>query len=216
VLREIVVPLWIILVGRQYRGKLSFVPAPGAPPPTTSKPHRVLADGRVEIEDSFAMVQVCERAPRAQPGSPSAWAHTSRRAGVQPAVDRARRAVRARGRARRRALRDRDVARQLDALAAAQALPRGASIGRRPTASPACVRDLLAACAHRCSRSPQAESGNHIHSAAVEIYWAREAELRPAAAPVGSIALDGEAHGYPERVGIRCLPAAARVHGARV
>lgn len=56
-----------------------------------------------------------------------------------------------------------------------------------------------------------AESGTHTSHAAVELYWATEATIAPAAGPcgLGNIAVDGELL-PPSRVELRCEPSALR------
>ena len=56
----LIVPAWIILNARKYRGRVSFTPHKSQGPLPQDKPHtRDAASGRVHIDGEFNLVQVC-------------------------------------------------------------------------------------------------------------------------------------------------------------
>ena len=155
VLRDVVVPAWIIWTHRTYRGKVAFMPVTGEPRPTRA--HRVRAsDGWVEIEDSFCLVHCCNL--------PWISHDTQCAPGSAPADGRI-----------------------------ALLLMRNAT-----------RRDLI-------SMFLNSQSGDHVAHPAVELYWALDATIEPEPEPVGSIAIDGEAVGYPRLTRLTSWPSATSI-----
>jgi len=56
-----------------------------------------------------------------------------------------------------------------------------------------------------------AASGNHVKMDFIEMYRATEVTIEPESTPIGSIAVDGEAMGYPKKVTVKSLPGATKV-----
>jgi diacylglycerol kinase family enzyme len=153
-LRELLVPLWIILRKSSYRGVVSFKPSPGEPLPTRA--HQLRGDGWVSLRDDFCLVHCCNLA----------WISHDAQCAPGARVDDGR---------------------------------IGVLIMRRATRL-----QLI-------SMFLNAESGGHVRHEAVELYWASEVTLEPEPEPIGSIAVDGEAAGYPKCTHMSSWPSAASV-----